>query len=94
MNLRFNKFWKFEGGQKVTIYLEKRNIFNHKNYRRVNAFTGDGYQVGDYNPGWVERLANDDIFEVTDSEAYAKGVVNPSYIENPRIILWGASYQW
>ncbi len=96
VNLRFNKFWKFANGQKVTFYIEARNIFNHKNYRRVNAFTGDGYQLGDYNPAWVENWSVPDerIFVSTDSEAYAKGVINPSYTENPRIILWGASYQW
>jgi Carboxypeptidase regulatory-like domain/TonB-dependent Receptor Plug Domain len=96
VNLRFNKFWKFENGKKVTIYIEARNLFNHKNYRRVNGFTGDGYQVGDYNPRWVDSWSDPDerIFASTDSEAYAKGVINPSYIENPRVILWGASYQW
>ena len=73
----------------MTIYLEARNILNHINYRRLNAYTGDGYQLGDYNPSWTELWG-----ESTDSEGYAKGVINPSYIENPRIILWGASYQW
>ncbi|MBU8871849.1 MAG: TonB-dependent receptor [Gemmatimonadales bacterium] len=96
VNLRFNKFWRFSHGQKVTIYIEARNLLNHQNYRRVNTFTGDGYQLGDYNPAWEERWSVPDerIFVSTDSEAYAKGVINPSYIENPRIILWGASYQW
>ncbi len=31
----------------------------------------------------------------TNSEAYAKEqVVDPSYIENPRVVMWGVSYQW
>ena len=103
VNLRFNKYWRFGDGRKVTFYIEARNLFNHKNYRRVNPFTGDGYELGDYNPTWRDNWSYevlDDhenpvtVLPSTDSEAYAKGVINPSYIENPRIILWGASYQW
>jgi len=33
-------------------------------------------------------------FASTDSEDYAKGVVDPSYIENPFTLLWGVSYSW
>ncbi len=103
VNLRFNKFWRFGRGKKFTIYIEARNIFNHKNYRRVNRFTGEGYALGDYNPTWQdtwqetyldEREEPYTVNPSTYSEAYAKGVINPSYIENPRVILWGASYQW
>ena len=103
INLRFNKYWRFENGKKVTIFLEARNIFNHKNYRRVNALTGDGYVLGDYNPVWQDVNERDVQNEYGDtivvqpstySEAYAKGVINPSYLEDPRIILWGASYEW
>ena len=25
---------------------------------------------------------------------YAKGVVDPSYIENPRLLMWGLEYSW
>jgi hypothetical protein len=76
------------------MYLEFRNILNHLNYRRVNPYTGRGYEVGDYNPEWVQGWAEGGLEVSTDSEAYAKGVVNPSYIENPRILLWGVSYSW
>jgi outer membrane receptor for ferrienterochelin and colicin len=97
-NIRFSKYWKFDRNQKVTISVEVRNLFNHKNYRRVNRFTGEGYQVGDYNPRWVEDNTDDSeippIVPSTDSEDYAKAVVDPSFIENPRTILWGVSYQW
>jgi len=92
VNLRLNKFWRFGGRQKLTIYLEFRNLFNHVNYRRVNPWTDDGYQVGDYNPGWIESYPEYEL--TTDSEDYAKGVVDPSFIERPRIILWGVSYSW
>ena len=34
----------------MTFFLEGRNLLNHKNYRRVNPCTGEGYQLGDYNP--------------------------------------------
>ena len=67
---------------------------------RVNRFTGEGYKVGDFNPSWTEDWAGTitpggEMFDgSTDSEEYAKGVVNPSYIENPRIVLWGVSYSW
>ena len=75
-----------------------RYLLNHKNYRRVNPFTGDGYKVGDYNPSWDQRygdFAGEDGGRLTtDSEAYAKGVVNPSYKEDPRMFLWGVSYSW
>ena len=87
VNIRFNKFWKFGSDRAPDLYLEVRNIFNHKNYRRVNPYTGEGYKLGDYNPeldrpaGTIRRS---DYQVSTDSEDYAKGVVNPSYIENPR----------
>jgi len=102
-NVRLSKFWKFGKREKLTFSLEIRNLFNHANYRRVNPYTGDGYQVGDYNPAWEEsaqqamdqypdRYTPEDV--TTDSEYYAKGVVNPSYREDPRTILWGVSYSW
>ncbi|HPF34265.1 MAG TPA: TonB-dependent receptor [Candidatus Krumholzibacteria bacterium] len=102
LNLRFNKFWKVGRKQRVTFFLEGRNIFNHINYRRVNAWTGDGYQVGDYNPSWTEQYGDwyDDptragpVPLTTDSEEYAKGVVDPSYVEDPRTIMMGVSYSW
>lgn len=94
LNLRFNKYWFFGDGQKLTFYLEMRNLFNHKNYRRVNPWTGEGYALGDYNPSWTGQNTTDDFDGNTDSEAYAKSVVDPSYIENPRVILWGVSYSW
>ncbi len=93
-NVRLNKFWKLAGRRKLTMYLEARNLLNHKNYRRVNPWTGDGYQVGDYNPSWEDRWSTEEDPLTTDSEEYAKGVVDPSYIENPRLVLWGVSYSW
>ena len=94
VNLRLNKFWRYAGGGKVTVYLEARNIFNHKNYRRVNPWTGKGYELGDYNPTWSKNNEIGGVWADTNSEAYAKTVVNPSYIENPRLLLWGVSYSW
>ena len=94
VNLRFSKHWKFDGKRKVTMSLEVRNLFNHKNYRRINPYTGEGYQIGDYNPDWVDDASGSVEDITTDSEAYAKSKVNPSYIENPRVILWGVSYSW
>ena len=100
VNLRFSKHWKFDRNRKVTMHIEVRNLFNHKNYRRVNPFTGEGYQIGDYNPRWVHNSTltdpdtGDPIVPSTDSENYARSTVNPSYIENPRVILWGVSYSW
>ena len=96
VNLRISKWWKFGRSQKLTIFFEGRNIFNHENYRRVNPYTGEGYAVGDYNPAWVDKWtpSNAEVPISTNSEDYAKGVVNPSYIENPRVLLWGVSYQW
>ena len=99
VNLRFNKYWRFRGTEKLTMYLEVRNLLNHKNFRRINPFTGEGYAVGDYNPEWVENWdepenQEDPYFATTNSEDYAKGVVDPSYIENPLTFLWGVSYSW
>jgi CarboxypepD_reg-like domain/TonB-dependent Receptor Plug Domain len=99
INVRFNKFWKFGPREKLTVYLEVRNLLNHKNFRRINPFTGDGYKVGDYNPRWVEDWDDPEnqenpYFATTNSEDYAKGVVDPSYIENPLTLLWGVSYSW
>jgi hypothetical protein len=94
VNLRFNKYWYFADRQKFTMYLEVRNLLNHKDYRRINPWTGEGYALGDYNPSWSNRYLADDFAGSTDSEAYAKSVVDPSYIENPRVVMWGVSYSW
>lgn len=95
LNLRLSKHWPFGRRQKVTLSLEARNLLNHRNYRRVNPWTGEGYRIGDANPGWVDRWSTppDDIAS-TDSEDYAKGVVDPSFVEDPRTILMGVSYSW
>jgi len=102
LNVRFNKYWQAGKRERVTFFLEGRNVLNHKNYRRVNPWTGDGYQVGDHNPSWSEQ--NFDWYDhptrfgpvplTTNSEEYAKGVVNPSYLEDPLTILMGVSYSW
>ena len=94
VNLRLSKFFLLGRRSKLTVFLEARNLFNHKNYRRVNPWTGEGYRVGDFNPGWVERWSDPEEPISTDSEDYAKGVVDPSYIENPRVLLWGVSFSW
>ncbi|MCP4571517.1 MAG: TonB-dependent receptor [bacterium] len=96
VNLRLNKFWKVGDRQRITMYVELRNLLNHKNFRRVNPWTGEGYAVGDYNPSWAEKWGDNEAQTPadTDSENYARGVVDPSYIENPRAILWGVSYSW
>jgi hypothetical protein len=92
INMRFSKFWKFGQRERLTLSLEIRNLLNHKNYRRVNPWTGDGYQLGDFNPSWTEPQGEDGF--TTDSEPYATSVVDPSYIEDPLTILWGVSYAW
>jgi hypothetical protein len=99
VNLRFSKYWSIGRRNRVTLFVEGRNILNHKNYRRVNPWTGDGYQVGDYNPEWENRygdfyLASEGRMITTDSEEYAKGQVNPSYVEDPRTLLMGVSFAW
>ena len=97
VNLRFSKWWRFGNNRKLTFFCEGRNIFNFQNYRRVNPYTGQGYQVGDYNPQWLHQNdGHPDLGDPpsTDNEAYAKGVVNPSYLENPQVLLWGVSYEW
>lgn len=95
LNLRLNKFWRVGRSEKLTFWLEARNIFNHKDYRRVNPWTGDGYKLGDFNPGWSDQWNPEgETILTTDSEDYAKGVVDPSFIENPRVVMWGVSYSW
>ncbi len=91
-NVRFSKFWSHGKRQRLTASLEVRNLFNHKNYRRVNPWTGEGYRLGDFNPGWTEPQGEGGF--TTDSEPYATGVVDPSYLEDPLTILWGVSYAW
>lgn len=99
VNVRFNKWWRFGRHEKVTFFFEGRNLFGFKNYRRVNRYTGEGYSLGNEDPGW-EYDANfgldpqDSDWLTTESEEYAKSKINPSYIENPRVLLWGVSYQW
>ncbi len=103
LNLRLSKFWKFGRTEKLTIWLEARNLLNHKNYRRVNPYTGKGYEVGNYDPAWAYQAEQvnqslqpwqDPYDPSTDTEAYAKAKVDPSYIENPRLVMWGVSYSW
>lgn len=97
VNVRFNKFWRFGKRERLTFSLEVRNLLNHRNYRRINPFTGEGYTLGDYNPRWLEQpclISNPDYVYSTDSEDYARNVVDPSYIEDPLTILWGVSYSW
>jgi len=101
LNLRLSKFWKFGRTEKVTIWLEGRNLLNHRNYRRVNPYTGDGYTLGNYDPRWAydaEQANNSGVTPLwdpgTDTEAYAKSRIDPSYIENPLLVMWGVSYQW
>lgn len=94
VNLRLSKFFDLGPRQRVTFFLEGQNLLNHKNYRRVNPFTGDGYQLGDANPTWVDRWSTEEEPASTDSREYALGVVDPSYIEDPRTIMWGVSYSW
>ena len=95
LNLRLSKFWKVGRNEKLTVWLEGRNLLDHKNHRRVNPYTGEGYAVGDYNPEWSYRGSQVEGWTTdTDSEAYAKDVVDPSYIENPRLVMWGVSYSW
>jgi hypothetical protein len=94
-NLRFSKWWRYGRQQKLTVFFEGRNLFNWSNYRRVNPHTGQGYQVGDHNPVWVHNWSDSEDDPVsTNSEAYAKGVVDPSFVVNPRVLLWGVSYEW
>ena len=100
LNLRLNKYWNVGRNRRLTFYVEARNVLNHLNYRRVNPWTGEGYKVGDRNPDWDQVWWYDDEpvqgeeYYSTDSEAYAKAIVNPSYIENPRTILMGVSFSW
>ncbi|MBK8165185.1 MAG: TonB-dependent receptor [bacterium] len=96
LNLRLNKFWRFGERERLTFSLEVRNLFNHRNYRRVNQFTGEGFRLGDYNPEWTETPPDSDSEYVysTDSAEYARNVVDPSHIEDPLTILWGVSYSW
>ncbi len=100
INIRFSKFWKFGKREKLTFTLEVRNLLNHANYRRVNPYTGEGYKVGDYNPSWEYDAQQNPPPGIepeeltTDSEYYAKGVVDPSYREDPFTFLWGVSYSW
>lgn len=100
LNLRFNKYWNLGHRRRLTFYVEARNVFNHVNYRRVNPWTGDGYQVNDYNPEWnnswgpPEEPVQGQTYYTTDTEEYAKSRVNPSYIENPRTVLMGVSFSW
>ncbi len=94
VNVRFSKFWKFHKRDRLTMSLEVRNLFNHKNYRRVNPFTGDGYKLGDFNPQWSDPRANQGLDPSTDLKQYAKEIVDPSYIEDPFTMQWGVSYSW
>ncbi len=95
INLRFNKFWRFHKRERLTFTLEVRNLLNHRNYRRINPWTGEGYQLGDFNPSWTDQQTREgqDPY-TTDSAAYATQVLDPSYIEDPVTLQWGVSYSW
>ncbi|MBU1674144.1 hypothetical protein KKA85_00005, partial [bacterium] len=61
-----------------------------------NRFTGTGYRVDGFNPSWSEDWTDlqTEMPHSTNTPEYAQGVINPSYIENPRTILWGVSLTW
>jgi outer membrane receptor protein involved in Fe transport len=98
LNLRFNKSWDLSRRQRLTFFFEGRNVLNHKNYRRINPWTGTGYQVGDLNPGWVDNYADwygeEGPVLNTYSREYVKSQIDPSYIEDPRMLLLGVSFSW
>ncbi len=97
LNMRLSKFWRLAPRQRLTAFLEGRNILNHRNHRRINPWTGDGYRLGDFNPAWVNRWFEDQdpaATAVTDSEAYAKSVIDPSFVEDPRLIMMGVTFSW
>ncbi len=95
INFRFSKYWKLHKRDRLTLSIEARNVLNHKNYRRVNPWTGEGYRLGDFNPSWSDPRENaNEGTGNTDSEMYAKQIVDPSYIEDPLTIQWGLSYSW
>ena len=98
MNVRFNKYWDLGKRKRVTFFFEGRNILNHKNYRRVNPFTGEGYQAGDLNPEWEDTYGDwygeEGPALTTDSSEYVLDVVNPSYTEDPLTMLMGVSFSW
>ncbi len=101
LNLRLNKYWNLGRRERLTIFFEGRNILNHRNYRRINPWTGEGYAIGDYNPQWTDRWA--DYYQQSDAEApllttdspeYAVSVVDPSYVVDPRMMLMGVTWSW
>ncbi|MBC8424057.1 outer membrane beta-barrel protein, partial [bacterium] len=100
LNVRFNKYWNLTRANRLTFYVEARNLLNHINYRRGNSWTGARDPGGDHNPprdkpwGPPGEPSRGDTHHPTDSLEYAKARVNPSYVENPRMILMGVSFSW
>ncbi len=63
---------------KPEVYIDIKNLFNTRNYRRINPITGRPYEPGDpLPPNWDERLA-----------------LNPSRYSAPRTVLLGFGLRW
>ncbi len=92
LDLKLRKWWQTRGGQKLTMFLEARNVLDHENYRRVNPWTGKPYHRGNWDGDFASRRG--DGWPTTDSPYYVQEYVDPSFRTDPRTILTGVSVQW
>lgn len=93
LDLKVRKWVDLPAGQRLTVFFEGRNLLDHRNYRRVNPWTGQGFHQGNWD-GDVSAAQENGSARDVRSPYYVEDVVNPADLTEPRMVLMGASYQW
>jgi outer membrane receptor protein involved in Fe transport len=75
-------------GMDVSFFVEGRNIFNRRNVRWVNPYTGDAWKLYDPDPDGTVPGTEDELQERKERN------LNPSRYYEPRNIRAGMTFSW
>jgi hypothetical protein len=93
IDFSFRKWWENRWGQTLTLFVEARNILDHGNYRRINPWTGQPYQRGNWD-GDIAATRNAGTPRSAGSVFYEEDFIDPSYRTDPRQFFTGVSLEW
>jgi outer membrane receptor protein involved in Fe transport len=93
LDLKLNKNFDITSRQRLTFFLEVHNLFDHDNLRKVNPWTGEGYNRGNWDGSMAVQRQNNGALSVNNSW-YVEDVVDPSFRTDPRTFYTGVSYKW
>ena len=93
LDIKFTKFYPFGRNQKLTMFIEGKNILDHDNWRRVNPWTGQPYHRGNWDGGVASAQFNDSPRNVNDVK-YVEDTIDPSFRTDPRRLVMGVTLQW